>query len=419
MKKIYFTISASLLLGSGLLAQLTVSGPIAVSGYVNSPTTAINTGGSIQVVTGGTWELNGNITSADKGGANGPSATGRAETITFDGSGGLTANGFIINGYAATTAAQTASLVLPIGNSSTAYPVTVPAGTAVTAAYFDGSGTSQTATVSGQTTTTTEYSPYIDMPNGFAAGSYTFGYPGFPSGSNSSLLSSGNSSASGTSGSTAYSLLKNVASFSTTPSTTTATLPATMPTQVYFASSSAVLPISLTSFTGIVNGCSASLAWQTASELNSSYYGVEYSNTGSNFAQVAKVNSKNSATGASYAYSFNQLNGGNNFFRLKAVDNDGRFTYSQVITLTGNGACSAGMGITVSPNPASNLLNIQHLDGGKNQVTLFDMNGKKLTEVLATGTSQSINISKYAKGVYMLRIQNASGNISTVKVVKE
>ncbi len=101
------------------------------------------------------------------------------------------------------------------------------------------------------------------------------------------------------------------------------------------------LPVTLTSFTGTSNGCTAALAWQSATEENNSYYEVQASTNGTGFTAAGKVASKNSATGASYSYQYNGLKIGNNFFRLKMVDLDGKFTYSPTVAVTGTGDCAA------------------------------------------------------------------------------
>lgn len=416
MKRTIFTFFAALCAGlamgqSGQYGQGVLSGP-AYSGPLT-----IGNGGSILVGSGGKWTFGGNITSADKGGANAPTATGRTEIITFDGSGGFTANGYTIDGYAATTAAQTASLALPIGNTTAAYPVTIPIGKAVTAAYFAGSGSSQNKTVTGNSSSTTEYSPFIDIPSGFAAGSYTFSYPGFASGINSSLLSSGNSSVNGTGSGTSYALLANVSSFSSSAATTTASLAAHTATQVYFSTSSGALPLTMVSFTAMANGCTASLNWKTVSEVNSSYYGLEYGTDGFTFVQVAAVASRNSATGATYAATY-PLASGTNFFRLKAVDKDGTFTYGSVVNLSGTGACGTMQQLTVWPNPTNNMVNIHGLVLGST-VSLYGVNGQKLSSKISTATNQTIDLSLFTNGVYLLLVQAPNGTKSNIKLIKK
>ena len=178
-----------------------------------------------------------------------------------------------------------------------------------------------------------------------------------------------------------------------------------------------VLPVTLVSFTGIGKDCSAQLAWQSATEVNNSYYEVQTSSDGSGFTTAGKVASKNSATGAGYSYQYNGLKIGNNFFRLKMVDIDGKFTYSPTVSVAGTGDCAARP-VTVSPNPATSAINVNGLVSG-DQVALLDGNGKQLALATANGTSQSFNVSMYAKGVYIVRIKSASGSSTNVKVVKQ
>lgn len=407
------------------IGQNYLAGTIGLFGAQYAGTTNIATGGNIVVGSGGNWTLAGNIVSSDKGNSNIPSTLGRAETISFNGTGTYSgasttagAAGFVIDGYA-TASTQSSSFLLPIGNSTAAYPVLVPAGSTITAAYFDGSGSTQNKSVAGNSGSTAEYSPYVDMPNGFAAGNYTLSYPaGFSSGTYSSLLSSNNTSASGTNNSTTYSLLSNVTSFSNTAATTTAALPNTTATQIYFASSSAVLPIKLVSFMAIASGCTAKLNWQTAEEFNNSYFVIEVSTDAVNFNEVDKLASKNNAAGAAYFYAA-ALSNGTCFFRLKMVDIDGQYSYSNIVTLTGSGACSAGTPILIYPNPTSNFINIYGLAVGVNRLTLYDVAGKKAMEISSKTVSQTMDISRYAKGIYLLTIENKNGIKTSFKVEKQ
>lgn len=413
---VLFVVS-TFLLGATAIAQMNVSSPMTVAGPMNYPATTISNGGSILVASGGNWNFGGNITSADKGNDNAPTSTGRTETITFDGTGSYTNTGsFMVDGYAAASN-QLSTFILPIGNGVLPYFVTIPANASATAAYFNGSGSPQTAAVAGNSGTATVYSPYIDMPSGFPAGSYTFSYPaGFSAAAYSSLLSSGNTSAGGTNTNTAYSLLANVANFAATSGSATGTLPTNGATQVYFAHSTNALPVLLVGFNVMANGCAANLLWQSATEVNSSYYAVEYGRDGIAFHQVAKVTSKNSAIGSAYNYTY-PLNSGNNYFRLKLVDNDGRFSYSQTVAITTNGACTGGQ-IRILPNPVHSQLNILGLVTG-DHLLLFDINGKQLIGLTATANSQTIDMNGYAKGTYLLRVEHADGNLSSVKVLKQ
>lgn len=178
-----------------------------------------------------------------------------------------------------------------------------------------------------------------------------------------------------------------------------------------------VLPITLSSFTGTSSGCKANLLWQTATEINSAFYGVEYSKDGSTFTQVGSLQSKNCATGSTYGFNW-PLSIGNNYFRLKAVDADGKFFYSQTIMISGKGACGTDSQVKVSPNPTKDVINLDGLAVGSH-VALINISGQKITEFTATGPTGHINISGSAKGIYVLRIISLDGNVSNARVVAQ
>ncbi len=187
----------------------------------------------------------------------------------------------------------------------------------------------------------------------------------------------------------------------------------------YLASKSVVvLPVTLTSFTASANGCAAILDWKTSNESNSNHYDVEAGTDGTTFTKVGTVASKNSVTGAAYSYLYDRTSVGTNYFRLKMEDNDGRDTYSQTVVLTGNGACGTNIPVRVFSNPTKEIMNIQGLAIGSH-LQLFDINGKKLTEIIVGTSNTTVNISSYAAGVYNLRINAVNGTVRMVKVVKE
>lgn len=423
MKKIIFTSLAVISIFS-TFGQNYLSGPIGLYGPQYAGVTNIGSGGSIMVSTGGVYTFGGNIVSIDKGNSNSPTDLGRTEIVTFDGTGtyngaSVTAGvvGFVVDGYVKVSN-QISSFLLPIGSAIAAYPITVPVGSSVVAAFYDGNGINQNTMVKGNSAATTEYSPFIDMPNGFLAGNYSFSYPsGFNNSSAGSLLNSNNTSASGTSSNTTYSLLSNVANFSNNASTVNATLASASATQIYFATSSMALPIKLASFTGTTYGCTAKLNWQSETEFNSKYYDVEVSVDAINYILESRISSQNNLTGAVYNYT-HLLNSPISFVRLKMVDIDGKYSYSKILLLTGTGACSTGAQVLVYPNPANNFINISGLLNGENRIRLFDFAGKSILDLKSNTSYQQIDITKLSKGVYVLRIENLNGYIKSLKVSK-
>lgn len=93
-----------------------------------------------------------------------------------------------------------------------------------------------------------------------------------------------------------------------------------------------VVPVELTSFTAAVVNDQVKLNWTTATELNNKGYEVQRSASDNQFVTVAFVNGYGTST-QSHAYSYLDKNifAGKYSYRLKQVDFDGKFEYSNAI----------------------------------------------------------------------------------------
>lgn len=68
--------------------------------------------------------------------------------------------------------------------------------------------------------------------------------------------------------------------------------------------------------------------------------------------------------------------------------------------------------ISVYPNPATNFVKAT---GDVKEMTVMNMNG----QVVATSKTASVNVSALPKGVYVVKVVDAKGNVTTSKVVKK
>ena len=94
-----------------------------------------------------------------------------------------------------------------------------------------------------------------------------------------------------------------------------------------------VLPVELSSFNANVNGTSVTLNWSTASELNNNGFEVQRK-SGDEFVTIAFVKGAGSTTEIqNYSYSDENLLVGKYSYRLKQVDFNGTFEYSNVINV--------------------------------------------------------------------------------------
>jgi photosystem II stability/assembly factor-like uncharacterized protein len=93
------------------------------------------------------------------------------------------------------------------------------------------------------------------------------------------------------------------------------------------------VPVELTNFSALVNGASVSLKWQTASEINNKGFNIERKSDKSGWQEIGFVTGNGTST-RQHLYSFNdeRLSEGTYNYRLKQIDFDGSFKYSNVVT---------------------------------------------------------------------------------------
>lgn len=103
---------------------------------------------------------------------------------------------------------------------------------------------------------------------------------------------------------------------------------------VWYTKITTPLPIELLSFDGTYTSDGNLLKWITASEINNDYFVLERSSDGVNFVTIAKVKGAgNSTSNIDYSYLDVWASAGINYYRLKQIDFDGNFSYSNVIAL--------------------------------------------------------------------------------------
>ncbi|MEP6673581.1 MAG: M4 family metallopeptidase [Ferruginibacter sp.] len=162
------------------------------------------------------------------------------------------------------------------------------------------------------------------------------------------------------------------------------------------------LPIRLVSFTGVKNNEKSLLHWVTSFEQNNSYFEVETSKDGVTYYKIGSVPSKgNSNTDQSYDLTDNNPSTGINYYRLRQVDIDGRFTYSNIVVLN----FEKGRAISIYPIPATDKLTLIFSRPVK-QVTIHitGIDGKQLytEKVSSIQRNYSIPVRQLASGTYLL-----------------
>ena len=69
--------------------------------------------------------------------------------------------------------------------------------------------------------------------------------------------------------------------------------------------------------------------------------------------------------------------------------------------------------VNIYPNPATTVINIDNAEGS--QISVFDINGRMISNIESASANQTIDASNLAKGMYIVRIANGN-NVITKKV---
>lgn len=121
------------------------------------------------------------------------------------------------------------------------------------------------------------------------------------------------------------------------------------------------LPVKLITFTGELNGSQVDLFWETASEINNYYFTVERSKGTVNFEPIGIIDGKGNYNGLSkyFLTDYNPLTG-ISYYRLKQTDFDGRYTYSDIISIHHDpNNINLNKSFELFPNPASNSSDVK------------------------------------------------------------
>lgn len=183
-------------------------------------------------------------------------------------------------------------------------------------------------------------------------------------------------------------------------------------TNVVMAGDCSSLPVELVNFTASPEGRTVHLKWETATETNNAGFEVQRSTDGTNFKSLRFVEGNGSSlTNQKYEFSDEGLRRGQQYFyRLKQLDYDGRFEYSEVVSAT---IASGSSKPVFSPNPSgTGRMNLAYTSAeeGVLDITFFDVSGRAIHQ-LDRSMTQGVNkmeldLSEMHSGMYFVKVQH-------------
>src|SRR5574338_130143 len=188
-----------------------------------------------------------------------------------------------------------------------------------------------------------------------------------------------------------------------------------------------IVPVELTSFTANGSNNNVTLNWVTATELNNSGFNIERSVISNevknlNWQTIGFVNG-NGTTSESHTSSFsdNNLSTGKYIYRLKQIDFDGRFTYSNEVEVELGVPQSFSLEQTY-PNPFNPSTKIKYtipnvalsgVEGSRVVLKVYDLLGNLVSTLVneekpAGNYEINFNASSLTSGIYFYTIQAGS-----------
>lgn len=186
-----------------------------------------------------------------------------------------------------------------------------------------------------------------------------------------------------------------------------------------------VLPVELVSFTGTNVGDKNRLDWVTASEINTQKFIVEKSLDAVNWFYLGeKPAAGNSSARLTYNLFDNTPVVGHNYYRLKIVDLDGSYKYSNIVDiLTGNTAVNGIIGAYPNPTSKEFTVIVGSSTDYKSTVKIYDILGQviKTTSVnISAGINMpSFDFSDLSAATYVISLTDATGKEERLKFVKQ
>lgn len=169
------------------------------------------------------------------------------------------------------------------------------------------------------------------------------------------------------------------------------------------------LPVELIYFKATEKGNTILLSWQTSTELNNFGFLLQRSEDGIEWNDLTFVDGQDNSTQIhTYSYIDTKAGPGINYYRLKQLDLDGQYEYSEIVSARLDKGNERPV---FFPNPTVEQLSFMlEATGEKNAVvSIFDLPGnlimEKTFQILNGTNSRTLNISELPTGTYFVKFK--------------
>ncbi len=188
----------------------------------------------------------------------------------------------------------------------------------------------------------------------------------------------------------------------------------------------ALLPVEFTTFTASVIDEKVVLNWTTATETNNSHFEIERKSGDEDFKVIGKVNGNGtSAIPTNYIYTDELITTSNIQYRLKQVDFDGSFSFSNILTLN-DGEVLSNFSLSQNyPNPFNPSTQIKFTTGkaGWTDLKVYNSLGQQVATLFGENViagknySCTFNASSLPSGIYYYVLTNSDRRLTKSMVL--
>lgn len=170
-----------------------------------------------------------------------------------------------------------------------------------------------------------------------------------------------------------------------------------------------ILPLELSSFSGMSQGCTNILDWTTAVEVNTRYFEILHSPDGNEFKMLDAVKVAGTSTQINH-YSFSHaVTSPRSYYKLRTVDINGDVSLSEIITVNAN--CKVLLAeISLYPNPTNNDIKLSFTAEKERTMELSVIDGlgrivlEKQTEISTGFNTVELLTDDLSPGIYHVKI---------------
>lgn len=171
------------------------------------------------------------------------------------------------------------------------------------------------------------------------------------------------------------------------------------------------VPVELVAFEASVEGNEVTLQWSTATETNNAGFEVQKSSDGVTFSKIAFIDGAGTSTEMKYySYTDTDCDEGTYYYRLKQVDQDGSFDYSNVTETNIHTPTEFTLNQNF-PNPfnPSTTISFSLPEVANVVIDIYNSNGEQIRELVnssyASGIHEvSFDASSLPSGIYLYKI---------------